>query len=178
MHESFSGSAEKRSYGRSSGQDWAHQVGSHLSRGLFASADVSVDEVTVFWHSGVDARATREAAAPKAHDARLHDALGSTTHQWASIIPLWKHIPHTHTCTHIVYLLAVMTDSRIISKGIKTSLPDLLKIYELITHYYFILHYDNSCNKYLITHERLKCRYERFVFKGISVSNNIPHALI
>lgn len=25
--------------------------------------------------------------------------------------------------------------------------------------------------------ERLKCGYERFVFKGISISNDIPHAL-
>lgn len=108
--ECMSSSAEKRSYGGSSGQDWICWVS------WVASVDVSVDEVEVLWHSGIDARATREATAPKAHDAHLHDALGSTTHQRAAIIPLWKHIPHTdtHTCTNIVYLLAVMTDSRII----------------------------------------------------------------
>lgn len=45
----MSSSAEKRSYGGPSGQTGSLErlVGAHLSRGLFASVDVSVDEVEV-----------------------------------------------------------------------------------------------------------------------------------
>lgn len=56
--------------------------------------DVVIDVAQVLGHPGVDARLARQSAAalaPIAHDAHLHVAAVSVTHQRASVIPLQKH---------------------------------------------------------------------------------------
>lgn len=62
--------------------------------------DVVVDEAKILGHLGVDARAIWESTTigtPVTHDAHLRKATGCTTHQWATVIPLWKHKKHTDT---------------------------------------------------------------------------------
>lgn len=62
-----------------------------------AMTDVTVDEVQILGHPGVDARRhTTAIRAPITHDADLYEAAGCTTHQRAAIIPLWN-MKHTHT---------------------------------------------------------------------------------
>lgn len=65
---------------------------SGLLGGLASLVDVAVDEVEVLRHPGVDARPVLGATAAKTDDSRLHEALGSATHQWSTKVPLWKHL--------------------------------------------------------------------------------------
>lgn len=71
-----------------------------LGRGFLAAVDVVVDEVQIPGHLGVDAGAVCESTAvltAVTHDAHLHEASGCVAHQWAAIVPLWKHRNiHTH----------------------------------------------------------------------------------
>lgn len=75
-----------------------------VSRGFVAMIDLTIDEVQILGHPGVDTRRhTTAIRAPVTHDADLYEAAGCTTHQRATIIPLWS-MTNTHVHTHCVIL--------------------------------------------------------------------------
>lgn len=125
--ECMSSSAEKRSYGRSSGQDrfsWASGGRTTQQRPLCLSGCKrwwSWGTLTLGCRrrDGQGVRSSQSSWCPPARRPGVHDTSVGRHNP-----PVEAH--PTHTCTH-VYLLAVMTDGRIISKGTKTSLTVLLK---------------------------------------------------
>lgn len=68
-----------------------------LSGGFLSVVDVVIDEAQILGHLDIDTRAAWQSTTPITHNSHLHIAIGSITHQWATIISLWStKNRHTH----------------------------------------------------------------------------------
>jgi len=70
--------------------------------------DVAIDEFQILGHLSVEARDVWETTISRTHDSHLHKAFGCATHQWAAIVPLWRHKQQSLRCCHCVCLSSAL----------------------------------------------------------------------